>query len=95
MRDDPDGVAHSLHNGGLPWLDETRRADASASCFGLSFNLRKRRTSDGYTRLEGHVSAPVRRTEDGGVIFTIYLSDDERRAMANALLEGITETDTS
>lgn len=82
-------VTHNLHNDETPWLDPGRKADAHAGCFGFSFDLRRRRTSDGFTRFEGSITAPVKETDDGSVIFTVYLTDDERRRMAAALLEGI------
>lgn len=81
-------VSHSLHTDLLPGLDTSRMADAWAGCFGFSFRLRRRRTSDNYTRVEGTITASVVRT-DGAHIFTVYLTDDERRNMAAALLEGL------
>lgn len=80
---------HSLHNGETPWRDPNRLADAQGGCFGFSFNLRRRRTSDGYTRLEGVINAPVDMSDGETARFVVYLTDDERRSMANALLEGI------
>ena len=65
-----------------------REPDAQAGCFGFSFALRRRKTSDGYTRFEGSIFAPVRRYQKS-VVFTVYLTDEERRRMAAALLEGI------
>jgi hypothetical protein len=81
-------VSHNLHNQETKWLDPDRKADASGGCFGFHFNLRRRRTSDGFTRFEGTILAPVMAI-DGGMIFTVYLTDDERRRMAAALLEGL------
>jgi hypothetical protein len=77
-------VNHSLHSD-----DPARKADADGGCIGLHFYVRRRRTRDGFTRMEGRLSAPVERGNDGELRFTVYLTDDERRAMAAALLEGL------
>lgn len=82
-------VTHSLHQQETPWLDPGRLADAYGGCFGFSFHVRRRRTADGYTRLEGRINAPVAVSDEGATIFTVYLTDDERRSLAKALLEGI------
>jgi hypothetical protein len=72
-----------------PWrMASGHVADAVAGAFGLWLQLR-RRTTDGYTRVEVSTSAGVRRESDGGARFTVYLTDDERRRLAAALLEGL------
>lgn len=83
-------VTHNLHNGEAPWLSDDRKADGSFGCIGFSFNLRRRKTSDGYTRLEGRIQADVKEDHNGTYMFTVYLNDDERKRMAEALLEGLT-----
>lgn len=66
-----------------------RTIEDRAYVHGLSIGIRRKR--DGFTRVEMGFSslgeAEIRAFTEG--IVTIYLTDDERRAVAAKLLEGI------
>lgn len=68
-----------------PAYSEPKNVDRSIYVpgFGVQFYRRK----DGWTRFDGHVHSGAHWEEDvtGGATFRLYLTDDERRQLAEAI----------
>jgi hypothetical protein len=80
---DPSGDWELLDQDLPSWQRE--RVHRRFSTPGFSGGLYRRK--DGYTRVDGHVFAGARWEEDGygGASFRVYLTDEERKTIAQAL----------